>query len=276
MGKKSRSYNTKNRRTHYLHSFKNLHIIVKHFLQYIIILLALCFWLTPKAQNNLTLSQIQLNESIVPDPETDSIISIYRTHIDSIFSEQLVECTEPLVWGKPDSSLGRTISDIFFAEATLFCEKNNMPKPDLALINLGGLRKDIGAGMITLLDVTELLPFENTLVFMQISGKELINTLMHAARRNGEPISNASITFANDTLTSVTIAGQPLDINHLYTLATIDYVAQGGDKFSMLKEIPYEQSQTTIRQLVIDHMRRLRSQGKKLTVPTNVRITIEK
>ncbi|HPQ41821.1 MAG TPA: bifunctional metallophosphatase/5'-nucleotidase [bacterium] len=60
-------------------------------------------------------------------------------------------------------------------------------KPDLAVQNAGGVRMDLPAGDVTVGDVYELLPFENTLVVLDLAGSDLIASLESLAERLKDP-----------------------------------------------------------------------------------------
>ena len=61
----------------------------------------------------------------------------------------------------------------WMAEA-LKAEYDELYKPDLAIINCGGIRKTIPAGDVTLRDMHELLPFNNYIVLFSCYGRDLL------------------------------------------------------------------------------------------------------
>lgn len=121
---------------------------------------------------------------------------------------------------------------------------------DVALLNGGSIRADsiITPGELTLRDVLSILPFNNELVKIEITGETLRQALEHGVSRsegNSEPgrfpqISGVRYAFdtnlpAGARLSVVTVNNQPLDLKRSYTLVTAKYLADGGDQYAVLK-----------------------------------------
>jgi 2',3'-cyclic-nucleotide 2'-phosphodiesterase (5'-nucleotidase family) len=108
---------------------------------------------------------------------------------------------------------------------------------DFAVINSGGIRKDMSAGPITRLDVLEILPFSNTVVTFKCSGAQLLDlvrTNAEAAVGDSKGILQiGGIRYAylvdgdRVRVTDVTVGGKPVDAAATYTGVSIDYVVYG-------------------------------------------------
>ena len=124
---------------------------------------------------------------------------------------------------------------------------------DIALLNAGGFRSDqiIGPGPITRRDVLALLPFQNPLLVLAISGAQLREALEHGLDRrvvNGQsgalPHASGLRIVYDPTLPKgqrivlLTAGGQPVTAAAQYRLATSNYLAGGGDGYAMLKSLP--------------------------------------
>ena len=72
----------------------------------------------------------------------------------------------------PDKYQSTTLSR--WIASALKTEYERTYHPDMAIINNGGLRKVIPAGPVTLRDLNELLPFNNTVVVFSCYGKDLL------------------------------------------------------------------------------------------------------
>ena len=125
---------------------------------------------------------------------------------------------------------------------------------DVALVNGGSIRADLtyNVGNLTKRDVLSILPFNNPIVKIEISGKTLREALEHGVARSGagedgEPgrfpqISGMSFKFdtsraAGSRVTEILVGGKPLDEAKNYTLATSDFlVTRGGDGYTMFKD----------------------------------------
>lgn len=112
-------------------------------------------------------------------------------------------------------------------------------QPDLAIMNKGGLRTDLASGTITNGSIIDIAPFDNYVVVMEIEGDDLLDTFRILASQEGQGVSsNVRALFDPSTheLNSVTISGKPIDPERKYLLATIDYLADGNDYMTPLKE----------------------------------------
>jgi 2',3'-cyclic-nucleotide 2'-phosphodiesterase (5'-nucleotidase family) len=95
-----------------------------------------------------------------------------------------------------------------------------------------------------------MLPFNNPIVKVELSGKLLMDVLEHSVARSAEDsepgrfpqISGMKFKFDASKLPGqrvieATVGGQPLDPNKTYTLATSDFlVSRGGDGYTMFKD----------------------------------------
>ncbi len=123
---------------------------------------------------------------------------------------------------------------------------------DVALVNGGSIRADLtySPGPVTMRDVLSMLPFNNPIVKVEISGKLLGDILEHGVARSAEDnepgrfpqISGMSFKFDTRKLpgqrvSDIKVGGKPLDEKRTYTLATSDFlVSRGGDGYTMFKD----------------------------------------
>jgi len=123
------------------------------------------------------------------------------------------------------------------------------PNADIALTNLGGLRADLPAGPLTIADLINVMPFNNTLVEVHLTGSELISTL--AAGRGGLAVGGMHHQGGSWVLDD---SGVGLDTNQTYSVLVNDFMYAGGDGYTMLAEADPAAYQTGIdwRQSVID------------------------
>lgn len=142
-----------------------------------------------------------------------------------------------------ETNIGNFVADAY----------RNAANADVALVNGGSIRADLtyNVGSLTKRDVLSILPFNNPIVKIEISGKTLREVLEHGVARSaigedGEPgrfpqISGMSFKFdttkpAGSRTSEILVGGKPLDEAKNYTLATSDFlVSRGGDGYTMLK-----------------------------------------
>ena len=138
-------------------------------------------------------------------------------------------------------SLGNFVTDGIRAQA-----KTKLGKPvTLAIVNAGGLRKnEISAGELRASDIFELLPFENALVALDVTGEQLTKLLQVATK---DAQAGARIQFKwNEQSRAEFLSGKLLDENgkeqeidpeKIYTVVTIDYLVRlGGGSYAILQE----------------------------------------
>jgi 5'-nucleotidase len=120
---------------------------------------------------------------------------------------------------------------------------------DVALFNGGSIRagKIFSPGQLTKRDVMAILPYENPIVKIEITGATLRAALEHGVSRSAEErepgrfpqVSGLRFTFdvrrpPGSRVVSVEVGGKPLDDRKTYTLATNTFVAlKGGDGYTM-------------------------------------------
>jgi len=121
---------------------------------------------------------------------------------------------------------------------------------DVALVNGGGLRgnKLYPAGFqITRKDILGEMPFNNVIMMVEVSGAELKQILEHGVADVSQPqgrfpqVSGVKFVYdaakpAGERIETISVGDQPLDAAKMYTLAVNDFLAAGGDGYTMLKD----------------------------------------
>jgi 2',3'-cyclic-nucleotide 2'-phosphodiesterase (5'-nucleotidase family) len=186
-------------------------------------------------------SQIVVDDSIPADPEIEKLLAPYSAKVRAL-SLVIGRLEKPLKKETVGAgSLGNFVTDGMRAYA-----QSKLDRPiALTIMNAGGLRKNrIAEGELRASDVFELLPFENALMVVEISGANLVK-LLPALVRDAQ--SGARLQYKwNDQDRPEFISGklidangheQEIDPNKLYTIVTIDYLLKvGGGAFAPLKE----------------------------------------
>lgn len=125
---------------------------------------------------------------------------------------------------------------------------------DFAINNGGGIRADIPEGKIRKRTIHEVLPFENTIVVLNIKGsslRALLNRKFESGEGGGFPQVSDGIKILVNRETGdcerIMIKGQPLNPFRVYRISTNSYLAQGGDGYRefMNAEDKYD---TSVRQ----------------------------
>ena len=167
------------------------------------------------------------------DTDFAELITPYRHGVDSVRSLKIGESRYTMLRKSPE--LLNFFSDFVKRRAVGYAPGK---KIDLAIMNKGGLRADLAEGSVTRGSIIDIAPFDNRIVVLEISGKDLLDNFKVMSMQEGQGVSDnvrASYDPATHSLVSVTIDGQPIDPERVYTLATIDYLALGGDYMEPLK-----------------------------------------
>jgi 2',3'-cyclic-nucleotide 2'-phosphodiesterase (5'-nucleotidase family) len=165
---------------------------------------------------------------------------------------------------KIENALGYLITDAMLDNAL----KIN-PKTTISIYNYGGIRANqLNEGSITLGEIFEILPFENTIAFVTIKGTELKKWCDLIAKKGGWPVTGLSFYIKNE----MAIRLGNIDDNTEYTIVTNDYIAAGNDGCDFLKATKPQLNAQTIRDVVINYIKE-----KKTISPDNTRrIFVEK
>jgi 2',3'-cyclic-nucleotide 2'-phosphodiesterase (5'-nucleotidase family) len=119
---------------------------------------------------------------------------------------------------------------------------------DAAITNWGGMRDRIPAGGVTYASIISVMPFDNVIMDVSLSGSELEKVLL-----SGNSLPAIGGLYPQGGQWILKESGQPVDPETIYNLLTTDYLYAGGDNYR-LAEFDPEAYNTAInwRQPVID------------------------
>ena len=145
---------------------------------------------------------------------------------------------------------------------------------DASFLNYGGIRlPSIAAGNITRGKVYEMAPFDNIIVLLKINGKVLQQFFNLVAGKGGWPCAGIAYQIKNKEAINIVVGGTPMDENKEYTIALLDYVANGGDDCNMLRPIPQQNNGYLFRDAVLQYFARFQQQGKQITASIEKRVS---
>jgi 2',3'-cyclic-nucleotide 2'-phosphodiesterase/3'-nucleotidase len=154
---------------------------------------------------------------------------------------------------------------------------------DLALQNAGGIRGGLPKGTITLGMIFEVLPFDNTIVTVGLTGAEVRRALEESlARDRVTQVSGLRYRFdlhrtPGSRITALLGSdGRPLDESRTYRVACNDFMVQGGDGLATLRGGDgVRDSGIALRQALEDYVRESSAQGGALDWTSDGRIAAE-
>ena len=205
------------------------------------------------------------------DPKVTDLIAGYRAGVDSLMAHPVGRTAVELVQG--EAPLTNFATDIVLERGRQLADS-----VEFSLLNKGGIRRGLPKGTITEGQIITMLPFNNRVRVIDIAGKDLLPAFEQMARVGGNGVSEqvrASYYVddkGNAVLKEVTVNGSPLEPERVYRVATIDYMANGGDYMPTLargKQVV--ESPTVLYNDVLAHVRGLKN--KKINPPTTVRFS---
>jgi len=207
--------------------------------------------------------------ALTKDATVDATVQMYVTKaaavknlaVGSISSDikraLLANSSTPTRDETAEGAMGDVMADYFYA---------GVPKADFALQNPGGVRSDLllatANGVVTYGDLLTVAPYGNDLATIDLTGQQVIRLLeqqweaANCAAKTGangcgrmlQPSAQLTYTWdaskpsnaadgqgARVVVSSVKIGGVPIDLNKTYRVATVTFLAQGGDNFTVMK-----------------------------------------
>jgi 2',3'-cyclic-nucleotide 2'-phosphodiesterase (5'-nucleotidase family) len=175
-----------------------------------------------------------------PNGQVQEIVARYARQVDSLL-ERVIGETQVDLDGEHvrtgETNLGDFIADVMRQTAGA----------EAALINGGTIRTGIPQGKITVKDIYAVLPFDNYLVAISLTGAQVQAALEHGVARLEESagsfpqVSGLTFTYSRSApagarVKDVTVGGRPLDPQKEYVVATNDFLVAGGDGYTVFGE----------------------------------------
>lgn len=161
------------------------------------------------------------------DPELKAFIDTYRTGIDSLNNLRVARSAVALE--NSGAALNNFLSDFVAKKGGEIAGR----KVDMAIMNKGSVRRSLPKGDVTEGMIIDMQPFNNYIEVLEVKGSDLIDAFnVMSFYRGGDSVSGElDITMDRDTrkCSSILLNGKPIDPERVYTVATIDYLANGGD-----------------------------------------------
>jgi 2',3'-cyclic-nucleotide 2'-phosphodiesterase (5'-nucleotidase family) len=184
---------------------------------------------------NKTLSRINAHliavKDVPADPEIVKVLEPFNNKVRAKMSQLVGEATDDLSYSRSrESPLADLVADAFRAKGNT----------QIAIQNIGGIRAKVPKGSITWGNLFEVLPFQNTMVTLKLTGAQLKRTLERglAPDVGMVAISGVRVQFdvrkppGQQVFSALLSDGTAIDDSKLYTVTTNDFVLAGGDGFT--------------------------------------------
>jgi 5'-nucleotidase len=176
-------------------------------------------------------------DAVTQDRETEALIARALAIVGPRLSREIGRLSAPATRDRSlagESTLGDLVADA----------QRQAVSADVAFMNPGGLRADLAAGLVTLQNLLEVHPFGNTLVVMTLTGAQIAALLEQQWQEERARILQVSgVRYAwSETsprgarVREIEIGGAPLDPHKRYTVAVNDFLAEGGDGFTIFAQ----------------------------------------
>jgi 5'-nucleotidase len=180
-----------------------------------------------------------LPQQVTQDSAMAAVVDGYRRVADSLASRVVATVKFPLYRADDEYRLSSLIAE----------GRRNVLRADLGLVRLADIRADLPGGPVSYGQLFDIQSSQNALVKVTLTGSELREMLEHSFDRRGHPtaqVSGAVVQYdprrpAGKRVKDVEFrGGRKLQPNGTYTLAVDDFVAAGGEGYTMLVGRPAE------------------------------------
>lgn len=203
--------------------------------------------------HNYSAKRVDIDRLIQPSELIEDMIFPYKDSLDQQMNQVIGVFAHDMTKKKPESELGNFMCDA--TQEYINGLNGGVEAVDLTIMNYGGIRVQyIPKGEITVETLFELMPFENTVVELDVSGAILISMFEKIAAIGGWPVSKGVyLSIENQKIKELLIHGKPIVKEKKYTLLTTDYVANGGNGMTMLSSITQKRGTTKLRDILISY-----------------------
>lgn len=202
--------------------------------------------------------QIPVTDSIPFNEDIEDFIKPYRAHINKDLDSTLAYCVK--TYSKNDghlnTAIGNFMADVVFEQGDPVFHSRTGKHIDMVLLNHGGIRSILSKGNVSARNAYELMPFDNSIVVVELRGEQVIELTQYlASRKKAHPISKLNLKVDNNyNITSALIKGEPIAKEKIYNVATNDYLYNGGSHMDFFQiNVGMHKLDYKIRNSLIDY-----------------------
>lgn len=221
---------------------------------------------------------ISVSENVNPlDSQLVQMYIPYKNILEKDMGRVISNSEVELVKQKPESGLTNLLADLLLDEGRKFAVENSLKiNPVVSFFNYGGIRTSLPKGEITVGKIFELMPFENEMVFIQLTGAQLQQFYDIVAENGGESVGGVRFVISNGKAKNIFVNAEKLDTEKKYWLVTNDYSANGGDGLLVFTQrIELIGTSRKVRDVIISNFEERQKNGEIITEKLDGRITNE-
>lgn len=243
----------------------------------VIALLLSCRHLSPIEKVETKVLAIDSISVIKEDTTALRIIKPFKEKMEAEMNEILGYTEEAMVKDKPEGILNNFVADLILSKANDYYIPDDGQKIDFCILNNGGLRTSLPKGSITRGKIFELMPFDNKLIVITLTGEKTLQMFNFIAKAGGVPVSGFSMGIKDTTAVNISLKGKTFDKTKNYKVVTSDYLANGGDKMIFFKDpVKLKNLEVLVRDAIITYVIEENKKGNKLKSELDKRVYYEK
>ena len=224
---------------------------------------------------NITESHVIVNSNVVDSTVYKAINPYKKVHDEQMYIV-LAKSEDALIKADVESTLGN-----FFCDAVLFETKKILGRDSLilnaAVFNKGGLRNSLPKGNITVGNIFELMPFDNEVVLLKLSGEQFKDMLDKICEKGGLPVGGIRMVMKGNKPFDVFVNNEVFDEKKDYWVVTSDYLANGGDSYTFFKNAKERKIMNVLlRNMIINYCEDITKLGKTIKPQLDGRIQLSK
>ncbi|WP_111709177.1 5'-nucleotidase C-terminal domain-containing protein [Lutibacter citreus] len=200
---------------------------------------------------------LPITKEIKSVQQIDSFILPYKLKVEKEMNTILSYTKKDLVRtdGILESSLGNLMADMCFERANPIFNSRTGKNIDFALFNYGGIRAGITKGDITTANAFNLMPFENSLVVVELTAKKVNELVQYLIDKHiANPISKHIKLAISDNSYDLKIKNKKLDPAKTYFVLTSNYLQKGGDQMTFFSNpVSINLLDYKVRNAIIDY-----------------------
>ncbi len=188
---------------------------------------------------------ILVDESVPEDKIVGSMVEAFKLPVESTMNAPVSEATAEITNAgarSGASTMANLIADAMLESTASFGSV-------AAFMNGGGVRASFEPGPVTYGEALAVQPFANTMVLLEVTGRELLDALEYGARGLPEgsgglllPSSGTSYEVhvsepQGKRVQNVMLGGKPLELGKTYRITLNNFTAGGGDGHEVLKAV---------------------------------------
>ena len=180
--------------------------------------------------------------------------------------------SEEMVKDGPESALSNWFIDALMESVSEISGR----KVDIGFTNFGGIRVDMPKGDVLLDDILSMFPFRNNLCYLELRGRDVRAILEQMASSGWQVIGGVRCVSSRDgRLLSAEVDGEPLDDDKTYGVATVSFLLDGGDGYSIAKNaLRLDIFPQVIIDAMLPYVQSLTAAGKNIEYSRDGRVVI--